>query len=272
MDSYYRDLIKQEFIDCTRNTVERTSKRIASPDKAGGIKPFHSRLLTRESIIWSQFERSFSTSFGQRLIERISLYVARATGATDARGQTETVVEIDNAYVAAIHEHISSLRTKRSGKRGSWSTDLREIIDNTRPSGEMKTEYVISDLWFRKNGVDNYVSIKTVQPNLDQTAQAKRDLLLLKLNDPSCNVYFGLYYNPYGDLRESFKAPQASKIFDMTSDEVVLVGKQYWDSIGEAGTYEEILEIAESAQEESLEIVEKFALEHNISVPKEADE
>lgn len=270
ISNYYKDLIKQEFVDCTRNTVERTSKRIASPEKTGGLKPFHSRLLTRESIIWSQFERSFSTSFGQRLIERVSRYVSLATGASEAISQKETIVEIDSAYVKAVHEHISALRTKRTGKRGLWETDLSDLIQNTQHTGQMVTEYVISDLWYLRDRTENFVSIKTVQPNIDQTAQAKRDLLLIKLNNPSCNVYFGLYYNPFGDNRADFKAPHASKIFNLVEDNVILVGKQYWDTIGEDGTYDEILQIVESARDESLEIVEEFALQHDISVPKEA--
>jgi len=36
---------------------------------------------------------------------------------------------------------------------------------------------IISDLWWFKDGINHYMSIKTVKPNIDQTAVAKQDLL-----------------------------------------------------------------------------------------------
>ena len=89
------------------------------------------------------------------------------------------------------------------------------------------------------------MSIKTVKPNIDQTAEAKRDLLKLKINDPEAQVYFGLYYNPYGENKADYAWAPPKGVFDFRNDSVVLIGRDYWDTLGGSGTYDEVLQIAQ---------------------------
>lgn len=261
----YTKQIKAEFIKCTSGAIERTNKALATPEKSGGLKPFHSKLLLNEAIVWSQFERSYSTSFGQALIERVSKLVALAYGAKEAVGQKETTVELYENQLSAIEDHLKNIRNKNSGQRGDWEKDIENLMA-IEGSGEKKSERVISDLWYNRAGLEHFVSIKTVKPNIDQTAQAKKDLLLIKLSNPDSNVFFGLYYNPYGEKRESYKPKAAAKIFDFTKDEVVLVGKEYWDTIGGDGAYEKILKIAEDSTVESTAMINAFAKKHGLEV------
>jgi hypothetical protein len=83
LEKKYRDVIAKEFRDCVLNTIKRL-------DNAETNRPFHAALLSDEALFWSRFERSFSTSFGQRVIEEISKVVALAGGASDACRQKET--------------------------------------------------------------------------------------------------------------------------------------------------------------------------------------
>lgn len=105
-------------------------------------------------------------------------------------------------------------------------------------------------------GINHYLSIKTVKPNIDQTAEAKRDLLKLKLHDPSAKVYFGLYYNPYGKHRADYAWTPPKGIFDFSHDDVVLIGQDYWDTLGGVGTYDEVLEIARQVGRETRPLIE----------------
>ncbi|MDR1604136.1 MAG: TdeIII family type II restriction endonuclease [Gracilibacteraceae bacterium] len=166
MDKRYRDIIAKEFRDWVLNTVRRL-------DNAETNRPFHAALLSDEALFWSRFERSFSTSFGQRAIEEISKVVAVAGGASDSSRQKVTNIGIDSAVDGAIKTHLNSLRT---GKRATrWETTIEEISKTTH-SGDILTIRIISDLWWIKGGIDHYMSIKTVKPNIDQTAVAKQDL------------------------------------------------------------------------------------------------
>lgn len=89
------------------------------------------------------------------------------------------------------------------------------------------------------------MSIKTVKPNIDQTAEVKRDLLKLKLADPTANVYYGLYYNPYGENKSDYAWSPPKNIFNFNTNPCILIGKEYWDTLGGIGFYEELLAIAQ---------------------------
>jgi hypothetical protein len=239
MDSMLRRQIAQEFETCVTNTISRL-------DNEETHRPFHAALLSKDALFWSRFERSFSTSFGQGVIERISKLAAQAGGATQASNQKSTTVRLSAAQLEAIENHIVSLRGRNRARRSSWPADL-DSIRSAGSAGETRELRVISDLWWVTGGVNHYMSIKTVKPNIDQTAEAKRDLLKLKLNDPDCGVYFGLYYNPYGDRREDYNWAPPMGVFDFRRDEVVLIGKDYWDTLGGQGFYDELLAVAEEA-------------------------
>jgi hypothetical protein len=234
MEARYRAIIADEFRNCVLNTIRRL-------DNAETNRPFHAALLSDEALFWSRFERSFSTSFGQRVIEEISKVVALAGGATEASRQKHTDIQIDAGIDAAITAHMNSLRTGRSAN--NWNNTVAEIARAQR-TGNLVTHHVISDLWWLKDGVNHYMSIKTVKPNIDQTAVAKQDMLRLLFADPTCQVYFGLYYNPYGEDRSTYAHTPPMGIFNFHTDPVVLIGRDYWDTLGGAGTYDTVLEIA----------------------------
>lgn len=246
MDETYRLEIKNEFKKCVDGTIER----IESGKQT--YRPFHAALLSDDVLYWSAFERSFSTSFGQRTIEKLAEIVAHSDGAEEVKRQKQTYVTIDSGYEEAIHNHINKLRNNIPGYKHDWTSSLNEIM-SAKQTGIKKEIRVISDIWWKKQGIDNFISLKTVKPNIDQTAVAKEDCLHLKLGIPNCNVYFGLPYNPYGEDRTSYKHNPPKQIFDMCSDPVVLIGKDMWDTIGGDGCYEELLEIAQEVGQETKE-------------------
>lgn len=249
MNEKYRTQIANEFRNCVDNTIKRISHNPT-------YRPFHSALLSDEVLFWSSFERSFSTSFGQRVIEEIARIVALSNGATIAERQKITNVTIDTAYVEAVDDHIRELR---GGHPMNWTSTL-DFIRKKPQSGKCKTFRIISDLWWNKNGIDNYMSIKTVKPNIDQTAVAKQDCLHLVLSNPRCNAYFGLPYNPFGENKEDYSFNPPMGIFDFKHDSVVLIGKDMWDTIGGSGCYREVLEIAKQVGVETKEKISKLLM------------
>ncbi|MBG6026602.1 TdeIII family type II restriction endonuclease [Proteus mirabilis] len=256
MDQNCCERVRAEFISC----VERTLLRLESEPTR---MPFHEALLSKEAIFWSRFERSFSTSFGQSVIERISAVIAASSGATNVQTQKQTIVTLDQNHLQEIEHHISQLRLRGSGVNPNWDDDYQYILNIPR-SGRSIDLRVISDLYFERNGTRNYLSIKTVKPNIDQTAEAKRDLLKLKIDDPNCNVYFGLYYNPYGVQRTGYAWTPPMRIFNFHYDSCILIGKDYWDCLGGKGTYEIILEIAQSAGESLQRTIRQYGVDNFI--------
>lgn len=251
MNAYYKQLIANEFRNCVNGTIDR----VMGTEQT--YRPFHTALLSDDAIFWSAFERSFSTSFGQRVIEEIARLVALSNGATNARRQVETIVHIDAAYEDAIHEEMRQLRGRNHVFDYAWNPTLQRIL-RARPIGDTVDIRVISDMWWYKDGVNNYISLKTVKPNIDQTAVAKEDCLHLTIDDPNCNAYFGLPYNPYGERKEDYSHTPPMGIFDFRHDPVVLIGKEMWDTIGGDGCYEELLDIAAEVGEETRQTIARM--------------
>lgn len=251
MDQYYIDLIADEYRNCVHNTIDRIRQ------KEQTYRPFHSALLSDDVIFWSGFERSFSTSFGQRVVEELAKIVALANGAEQAQRQVDIQIQIDEGYQLAITKHIESLRSGNRYTPYDWNTSLNEVL-NAQLTGNITTHRVRSDFWWRKNGIDNFISLKTVKPNIDQTSVAKEDCLYLTIGDRNCNAYFGLPYNPYGEQKEDYAHNPPMQIFDFHYDTVVLIGREMWDTIGGFGCYDILLGIAEQVGHETRKEIEKM--------------
>jgi hypothetical protein len=243
MQNTYKKQIEALFRDCINRTIERL-------DTTDTYRPFHAALLSPEALFWSRFERSFSTSFGQVVIEQVSKIAAIAGGATQVTTQKHTHFKLRESQLTKIESHLANLRSGNRNAPPNWDEDLRSIRE-VPASGLEHDVRVVSDLFWVKNGINHYMSIKTVKPNIDQTAEAKRDLIKLKLNDPNCAVFYGLYYNPYGENKLQYAWSPPKGIFNFQTDQVVLIGREYWDTLGGAGTYETVLQIANSCGEET---------------------
>lgn len=233
-----------------RSCITRTLKR-TSENKT--YRPFHESLLTKELVNASSFERSFSTSFGQGPIEEISQLIANDFG-FETKRQKETYVNIFKGAMDEIERICSSLRSGE--KIPNWNQEIKRI--EAYQKGDNEVRRVISDLWLMKDGIETFISIKTVKPNLDQTEIAKKDMFLLKAHNPKYQTYIGLFYNPGGPNRSDYNWTLPFKIFNMYTDEAVLIGKDYWNKLGDNNTYTELLKIFEKVGIETREQISRL--------------
>lgn len=252
MNKNTKDEIIEELLNSVKNTIKRTDKKL----KEESYRPFHSKLLTDEMVRLSKFERSFSTSLGQRGFEKISKIICKSQKDIEfVENQKKTIISLSEKTSASIESHIKLLRENKLDRKVQWDEDYKSIIIDDKKIVEHR---IISDLWFKKSGIDYYFSIKTVMPNIDQTAEAKRDLLKLKSSNPSCQAYFALPYNPFGEERKLYNHTPPFKIFDMHNDSCVLIGEEYWDFIGGKGTYNELMKVTEIAGKKTTKLLEKW--------------
>lgn len=234
MTTETQNKIEQILESCVTRAIVRTQKNKT-------YRPFHESLLTKELVNASSFERSFSTSFGQGPIEEISQLIAMDSG-HETKRQKETHVNVYKGAIDEIERICSSLRSGE--KKPNWAMELKKI--GAYQKGDTEVRRVISDLWLKKDGVETFISIKTVKPNLDQTEIAKKDLLLLKAHNLDYQTYFGLFYNPGGPKRIDYNWSMPFKIFNMHHDRCVLIGEDYWNTLGNnPKTYQNLLKIFE---------------------------
>ena len=249
MDKKTKEKTHSVLFEC----VTKTIKRIQDDD---GFRPFHEALLTKEILKASQFERSFSTSFGQGAIEDISKIVAEGNGFI-ATKQYELQIDVTKSALDECERILSALRSGDS--QPNWTKEVSRVT--ALQKGDRETRRIIADLHLlAPSGREIFLTIKTVKPNLDQTQEAKRLMLNLKAHNSDFDTYLGLYYNPTGDRQSDYSWTVPNKVFNMRQDPCVLIGAPYWDFLGGVGTYQELLEIFQRVGLETREALRKANL------------
>ncbi|KDE55741.1 TdeIII family type II restriction endonuclease [Methanoculleus sp. MH98A] len=201
-------------------------------------KPLYAVLVPDEIFKGSHFERRFVTPFG-KVWEKLAVVAA-----TEGLGYGTMGHRIDG-YVREerLHRIAETLNRlehspKREDKiRPDWATELAYIKAG---KGELIPVSVICDLYV-EDTVNNRryaFELKAPLPNSDQTKVSKEKILKLHCMEPPLvdNAYFALPYNPYGS-RENYSWSFPARWFDMKHDDVVLIGDEFWDTIGGTGTY-----------------------------------
>lgn len=201
--------------------------------------PFGYRLVPIEIWKGAKFERSFVTSLGQKTFEQLAKIIAEGTGSY-AKNQHEETITINTWRKEQIDELLSDQRKNKSNP--DWNKEVTDILalENNR----FIDIHIRFDLYIRRpDGKEEYYSMKTVKPNLDQTEIAKRDMLYMKAFKEHSETYFALPYNPAGDgnpYRLAHSIPY--KIFDMDDQSSVLIGPDFWNKIGlNQNTYNQLL-------------------------------
>lgn len=244
--------MNQETITKIEETISSMMERIirkrivTEPFREEDIEknnPFGYRLVPIEVWKGSKFERSFVTSLGQKSFEQLAKIIAEGTGAVS---KNQYVQEITiNTWRKEKVDEILSLQRK-SQRTPNWAAEVSEIL--SLQNNKYEDIQIRFDLYIqRPNGKEEFYSMKTVKPNLDQTEIAKRDMLYTKSCKENCDVYFALPFNPAGeggDYRKIHSLPY--QIFDMDNDEAVLIGADFWNKVGDnQNTYNQLLEIFE---------------------------
>jgi Type II restriction endonuclease, TdeIII len=257
------DLTKQRISDHISPIMNRVIRRrvVTEPFDEAEVadkNPFGYRLVPVEVWKGSKFERSFVTVLGQRIFEQIAQMVAEGSGAY-ATNQHNTTFTMNTWRKEKIDEILTSQRDA-GGRRPNWNQEVEEIM--TLSNQNFSEVTVKFDLYVRRpDGREEFYGLKTVKPNLDQTERAKRDMLRLTTGyDENAEAYFALPFNPAGEGRlyrsAGFTIPY--KIFQMDLDPCVLIGREFWNKIGDdENTYDELLDLFEDVGDHFSQVIRR---------------
>jgi len=234
-------------------------ERAAQPDQTE-LKPFHSRLMPLPFEAWSRWsERSFSTRSGG-WFQHIAAIVAKQYHPV-AESNHAVTGEIRNAAAAHIEE-IMSLMNRTSDRRiPHRETDIREVMSVQGSGGTPRN--TVSDLFIqRADGVEMYFEIKTPSPNKGQCAEMKSRMLLitaLRHGHPA-EARGATAYNPFGEDTDYARhcSGWVRQFLEVGQDFVI--GRDFWQTIGDEHTYTDLLEIAEQTGTQLTPLFEKYAL------------
>ena len=244
--------IRQRVHDKMESIITRRIQELpADMQNIYETNPFGSRLVPNEIWKGSKFERSFVTSFGQGVYEQIAYDIAIGSGAF-AENQHVERVSLNTWQDESISALLATQRSAADQETPDWRRELDTIAALNNPRHiELETRF---DLYIRRNnGSEEYYSIKTVKPNLDQVEIAKRDMLRISTAKPNCRAYLGLPYNPDGE-RNLYTWTIPKKLFDMNNSPAVLIGASFWNAVGASDTtFNELLEVFREVGVESRE-------------------
>lgn len=209
--------------------------------------PLHAALMPEDIFKGSHFERRFVTPFG-KVWEKLAEAVGRSSFGFGAR-EHMVVGRVRQQSLDRIRETLDRLEHKRpDGNRvqPNWDAELKYVRAGGGPWQDVS---VNCDVYVGRAAGEQGLAfeLKAAKPNSDQTKVSKEKLLKLHCMKPRQvkGAYYALPYNPYGS-RERYDWWAAQRWFNMREDRCVLIGHELWDKLGGKGTYQSIIEVAES--------------------------
>lgn len=212
------------------------------PEEHRAKKPLYAFLVPDEIFKGSHFERRFTTPFGGAW-EKLAL-VAGNTGKGKAVTQYSVVGTVNAERLRRIQEVLNRLEHRTRNDAGpDWASELEYVLEGE--SEKLIPTTVLADLYLETHDGEKLAfELKAPLPNSDQTKVSKEKMLKLYAMEPKMvtDAYYALPYNPYGKLRSDYTWLFPARWFNMQEDPVVLIGNEFWDKIGGAGTYDAFLE------------------------------
>lgn len=220
-------------------------------------KPFQYALFTKKGYLAKGFIHGCETALGNwhesiaKIIAAENFKVAeKLQGANKLKGQVTH--EAQKTFENILSDLDSAIREPDHKK------EAIEIFNASQNSNKVVERVQTIDLFLKKeDGEEIYFEIKGPKPNKNEMRAAKRDLLeilaMRAREGKKVKIYLGMYYNPY--YPKDYQRWTCLKFFNKGQD--FLIGKDFWDFLGGAGTYENLIKIYEDAGEEIRPVLDK---------------
>lgn len=240
IDSETLENIKHYLIDVIRKKLDRY-------DPETKYMPFHYRLLGKDQYAMFSFIHSINTTFGMSIFEQVAEILANGAGYVAER-QFKLYGEIDSTTEKLISDIHYELR--KGNRRPSIKAEIKAIRNSIKKGKAKKDPDSAVDLYVEKNNISYFFDITSAKPNKKEFVALKKKLLrwtALKLSqDKEAIVYsrLAIPYNPYHP--EPYERWTLSGLYDLEEREI-LIGKEFWNFVGNGYVYKELLDIFEEA-------------------------
>jgi len=244
----FQEKTKNKIKDLTRDFFDnKIFKLDIDPEIIQKAYPWHSVFFTPEAAIAALKERSLVTSVGMKFVPQLSKIVAEDRY-KDVHLNYAFHCQLDKGSVTKIDNICRELRREIGDKTRTPNHDneMKEIEESK--NGELTDIRIICDLYVgdHKDG-QLFYEIKSPKPNLDQTSEAKKKILLFRQVSTDHLGFFALHYNPY-ITKEKYSWSFCKSLMDL--DKQVLIGEEMWNLIGDNNTYDEMLELLHEISKE----------------------
>ncbi len=207
--------------------------------------PFLARLIQdNEKIAAYSFIHSLATTLGMSIYEEVSVIICQSN-TTEVFRNYGIGGAISKTQKIAINKIVNELRNKQ--RIVSISNEIDAVLKSSAASGTFQKSGNIADLYFLKDGIEQYFEIKTVKPNIDVFEKSKTKLLeWVARRRKKIKVFLVFPYNPYHP--EPYSRFTESGLMDYGKD--FLVGEDYWNYLGGVDTFSQLLEVFDEVGKE----------------------
>ncbi|MCX6763513.1 MAG: TdeIII family type II restriction endonuclease [Candidatus Moranbacteria bacterium] len=240
---------------------EKILKKIEDYDLSDedSSKPFQYALFTKRGYLAKGFIHGCETALGN-WHEQIAKIIAERNFkiAKKLQGSEKMHGKVTNRAQKIFENILSDLDSVK--REPNHKKEAEEIFATSQNDKAYVNRIQTVDLYLKKeNGDEIFFEIKGPKPNKNEMRAAKRDLLeiyAMKAKEgKKVKIYLGMYYNPYAP--NEYQRWTCLKFFDKGKD--FLIGKDFWDFLGNSGTYEDLIKIYEKVGEEIRPVLdEKF--------------
>jgi type II restriction enzyme len=208
--------------------------------------PFHARLLGKDRLALFSFIQSLNTTFGTSIFEPVAVELAKVKF-TKAEAQYPVGNSISVKAQSEIQRIIDDLSIGKDANKLVEIERIRKVCC-TGKMASVKTVKV--DLFIQDEKDNIYLfDLKTAKPNKSNFKDFKRTLLewtaITLATTPNAKIrsLIAIPYNPYEP--SPYEIWTLKGMFDLKEE--LTVGEGFWDFLGGAGTYRDLLDCFEAA-------------------------
>jgi hypothetical protein len=241
--------VKKAIQDVIKAMMDRVMKGVLVDDpfieeEHHAKRPLYSALVPDEIFKGSHFERRFVTRFGSAW-ESLAVVAAKVGLGRGDTGHSVTG-GVNAERLKRIQQVLNQLEHAEAGRakiRPDWDRELKFVLAGS--SETVLPTTIVCDVYAEDSETKKKYAfeLKAPLPNSDQTKVSKEKILKLYSMEPLQidGAFYALPYNPYGSRRDYDWAFPA-RWFNMREDSVVLIGNEFWEKIGGAGTYQAFID------------------------------
>jgi len=220
-------------------------------------KPFQYALFTKKGYLAKGFIHGCEIALGNWHESIAKIIAAENFEAAEKLQGTSKLKGQDTDETQKTFENISS-DLDSALREPNHKKEADEIFSASQNGNNIIDRIQTVDLFLKKDdGEEIYFEIKGPKPNKNEMRAAKRDLLeilaMKACEGKKVKIYLGMYYNPY--YPKEYQRWTCLKFFNKGQD--FLIGKDFWDFLGGAGAYENLIKIYEDVGEEIRPVLDK---------------
>jgi len=225
--------------------------------KEPAYMPFHTALLGKDRLALYQFIHSLNTNFGTTIFEPVAVELAR-TNFDKVDRQVNVSRAISEEALREIDIIIDSLIIAKS--RPDKNFEIERIKQKLFTGNMREVKLTKVDLFCQKGDNVYLFDIKTAKPNKGSFLEFKRTLLkwsaAVLTQNPNINIFskIAIPYNPY--YPNQYSRWTMAGMLDLQNE--LLVAEEFWDFLGNNGSYQHLLNIFEEVGIEMRDEIDSF--------------